>query len=125
MTNPPAAIHEVYSAGVNVNRVYLAYSSGSDGVVQIADRNKLVNGYDTSVNSNAAANCATNPTQADMLYPQVGYITKNPLQGAHDTNPIFGVPIPQEQQNFLDGSPQGWDLLITPSVLFPLASAAS
>jgi hypothetical protein len=115
VTNPPAALHEVYSASVNVNRVYLAYSSGSNGVVQIVDRNKLVNGCDTSVNSNASANCAANPTQADMLYPQVGYITKNPLQGAHDTNPIFGVPIPQEQQGFLDGSPQRWDLLITPS----------
>ena len=113
--NPPASIHEVYSAGINFDRVYFAYGVGGDGVVQIVDRNKLVNGCSSSSNPSASADCATNPTQADMLYPQVSYITENPLQGAHDTNPIFGVPIPQEQSNWLDGTPQKWNLLLTPS----------
>ncbi len=115
VTNPPASLHQVYSAGVNINRAYMPYGVGSDGVIQILDRNKLVYGCNTSVNPNASASCATNPTQADMLYPQVGYITENPLQGAHNATPIFGVPIPEEQANFLDGTPQKWNLDLTTS----------
>ncbi len=50
-----------------------------------------------------------------MLFPQVSYITTNPTEGAHDANPIFGVPIPEEQTNFLGGAPQKWNLLISTS----------
>ena len=46
-----------------------------------------------------------------MLYPQISYTTTNPNQGGHTSIPIFGVPIPQAQQNFLDGTPQKYDLL--------------
>jgi hypothetical protein len=35
----------------------------------------------------------------------------NPNQGGHTAVPIFGVPIPEAQQNYLDGKPQRWDLL--------------
>jgi len=63
----------------------------------------------------ASTNCATKPTQADLLYPQVSYITTNPNQGGHTAIPIFGVPIPQAQQNYLDGKPQKWDLLAVTS----------
>jgi hypothetical protein len=34
-----------------------------------------------------------------------------PTQGGHTSIPIFGVPIPEMQQNYLDGTPQRWDLL--------------
>ena len=105
--NPPGNVHEVYSGGVKINRVYLPYGVESDGVIQIVDREKLLNGCATSPNSD----CATNPSQADLLYPQVSYITMNPNQGGHTALPIFGVPIPSAQQNFLDGTPQKWDLL--------------
>ena len=35
----------------------------------------------------------------------------NPNQGGHTSIPIFGVPIPETQQNYLDGKPQKADLL--------------
>ena len=112
VTNPPTGDHDMYSAGVTKNRVYFGYGSSSSGVDQIVDRNKLIHGCDTSFNSAASANCANSPTQADLLYPQVSYITLNPLDGGHTFIPVFGVPIPQEQQNFLTGAPVSLDLAI-------------
>ena len=112
VTNPPSGVHEAYSAGATVNRVYLPYGVGTHGVIQIVDRRKLLAGCTVST---ASPNCATKPTQADMLYPQVSFITMNPREGAHDANPIFGVPIPEEQTNFLHGVPQKWNLLISTS----------
>ncbi len=112
ITNPPGGVHQLYSAGVVKNRVYLAYGVDNNGVFQIVDRQKLLTGCTAP---SASANCATRPTQADLLYPQVGYITTNPNQGGHTAIPIFGVPIPAEQQNYLDGKPQTSDLLAVTS----------
>ena len=116
VTNPngpgdPEMVHQVYSGGVNINRVYMPYGVSSTGVFQILDRQKLINGCNTSFNPNASGNCANFPTQADLLYPQISYTTTNPNQGGHTSIPIFGVPIPQSQENFLDGTPQKYNLL--------------
>jgi hypothetical protein len=119
-TNPPGGVHQVYSGGLFSNQVYIPYGVGQDGVVQITDREKLLNGcgaFDdaSAVNPNASAKCAEFPTQTDLLYPQVSYITMKPSQGGHTSIPILGVPIPETQQNFttssLAGTPQTWDLL--------------
>jgi hypothetical protein len=110
--NPPTGTHDVYSAGVTKNRVYFGYGSSSNGIDQIVDRDKLINGCNPSFNPAASANCASSPTQADLLYPQISYITLNPLDGGHTFIPIFGVPIPQEQQNFLTGAPVSLDLAV-------------
>jgi hypothetical protein len=110
VTNPPTGTHDVYSAGVMKNRVYFGYGSSSNGIDQIVDRQKLLTGCTIS---GASADCATSPTQADLLYPQISYITTNPLDGGHTFIPIFGVPIPQEQQNFLTGAPVSLDLAIS------------
>jgi len=95
--------------------VYLPYGVSSTGVFQIVDRQKLLNGCNASFNSAASADCANNPSQADLLYPQISYTTTNPNQGGHTSIPIFGVPIPQAQENFLDGTPQKYDLLAVTS----------
>jgi hypothetical protein len=112
VTNPPGGVHQVYSAGVVKNRVYLPYGVDNNGVFQIVDRKKLLTGCTVPT---ASPNCANSPTQADLLYPQVSYITTNPNQGGHTSIPIFGVPIPAAQQNYLDGKPQKWDLLAVTS----------
>lgn len=112
VTNPPGGMHQVYSAGVNRNRVYIAYGVDENGVFQILDRKKLLEGCTIA---GASPQCATRPTQAELLAPQISYIATNPNQGGHTAVPVFGVPIPEAQQNFLDGRPQRWDLLITTS----------
>jgi hypothetical protein len=117
VTNPtgsgtPEMIHQVYSGGLYNNQVYLPYGVSSTGVFQIVDREKLLNCCKIP---GASGNCATSPTQADLLYPQISYTTTNPNQGGHTSIPIFGVPIPQAQENFLDGTPQKYDLLAVTS----------
>jgi len=77
-------IHGAISAGTEKNRVYVAYGTGNDGVVQILDRQKLLTDFTNPLN----------PTDEEMLAPQVGYIVMSPDQGAHTTMPIFDVPVP-------------------------------
>jgi hypothetical protein len=117
-TNPPAGIHGPISMGTQVNRVYMPYGVGGLGVIQIDDRLKLVNGCNLNGpggNPNASPTCANNPTQADLLWPQVSWITMNPENGGHSSMPIFNVPIPEEQSNFVNGQPQSKSLLIVTS----------
>lgn len=115
VTFPPGDAHQQYSAGTIINRVYFAYGVDTNGVFQIVDRQKLLNGCNPAVNPHASASCANSPTQADLLYPQISYVSTNPNQGGHTAIPIFGIPIPEEQQNFLDGRPQKWNLLAVTS----------
>ena len=77
-------IHGAISAGPEKNRVYIAYGTGNNGVVQIVDRQKLLNDFKNPLT----------PTDEEMLAPQVGHIVMSPDQGAHTTMPIFDVPVP-------------------------------
>jgi hypothetical protein len=110
--NPPGGVHGPISMGPKVNRVYLPYGVGRDGVIQIVDRQKLLSGCALPT---ASPHCATNPTQADLLYPQVGFIVMNRENGGHSSMPVLGVPMPQAQANFGDGKPEKKDLLIVSS----------
>src|SRR2546428_13507236 len=51
-----------------------------DGVVQIVDRQKLLNG-------------PKEPTRENLLYPQVGRLDLPPNVGAHTAFPMIGVEI--------------------------------
>jgi hypothetical protein len=86
LVTPPTGIHGPISAG---NRIYAAYGVGANGVVQILDRNKVLNGCSKP---GASANCARSPTQAEMLDPQLGWFTLpgTSLQGGHTSFPIYG-----------------------------------
>jgi hypothetical protein len=110
--NPPSGVHGAISMGATVNRVYLPYGVGADGVIQIVDRQKLLTGCTLP---GASANCATSPTQAELLYPQVSYITMNAENGGHSAMPILGVPVPQQQAHYADGTPQKKNLLVVSS----------
>ena len=96
------AIHGAISAGVAKNRVYAAYGTGANGVIQILDRQKLLHDFEDPVK----------PTTEEMLAPQVGYVVMSPDQGAHTTFPIFGEPMPGFQGYT---ALQKRDLLIVPS----------
>jgi hypothetical protein len=89
LVTPPTGIHGPISAGREKNRVYMAYGVGGNGVVQILDRNKLLNGCKAA---GASAHCATSPTEAEMLAPHLGFFTLpgTSLQGGHTSFPIFG-----------------------------------
>jgi hypothetical protein len=110
--NPPGGVHGPISMGPVVNRVYLPYGVGDNGVIQIVDRQKLLTGCTIPT---ASPHCAESPTQADLLYPQVGLIVMNPDNGGHSAMPVLGVPMPSETAHYADGTPQKKNLLIVSS----------
>jgi hypothetical protein len=65
---------------VKGNRVYLGYGTSKGGIIQIVDREKLLNG-------------PKEPTPENLLYPEISRLYMNPLVGAHTTFPMLGVPI--------------------------------
>ena len=103
LVDPPTGIHGPISAG---NRIYAAYGVGSNGVVQILDRSKVLNGC---TKPGASATCATSPTQAEMLDPQLGWFTLpgTSLQGGHTSFPIFGEQDGKPRNLLLISSEEG------------------
>ena len=95
-------VHGPISAGPGKNRVYIAYGTGNEGVIQIVDRQKLLTAFKNPLK----------PTDEEMLAPQVGVIVMSPDQGAHTVLPMFGVPIPGFQGHKLL---QKRDLLVVAS----------
>ncbi len=99
----PISAHEHPNAAVKLtravtdndvigNRIYAAYGVGDDGVMQILDRQKLLPPpYGTFSGD------ANNPTDAQLLAPQVGVFYTSPDQGGHTSMPVFGMKAPSYQ----------------------------
>src|SRR5262249_40602680 len=71
----PTPLHGPISIGPRGNRVYFAYGTNQAGIVQIVDREKLLNG-------------PKDPAEASLMYPQVGRIDLPPDAGAHTAFPL-------------------------------------
>jgi hypothetical protein len=91
---PPGdnGLHGAVSTGPKGNRVYFAYGYVQLGVVQIVDREKLLKG-------------PAEPTEANLLYPQISRMDLPPNVGAHNVFPLLGMPIAEfakEKDNVRD-----------------------
>ncbi len=84
--HPNAAGKIVSGVDVIGNRIYAAWGVGSNGVVQILDRNKLL-----PPPYGAYTGDRDNPTDAQLLSAQVGRMDMSPDQGGHTTMPVFGL----------------------------------
>ena len=73
-------LHGMISLGPDANRIYFGYGTNADGLLQIVDRDKLLNG-------------PKEPTDDNLRYPEVGRFELSPLNGAHTTFPVMGMPI--------------------------------
>ena len=71
----PTDLHGAISTGAQGNRVYFAYGTNKGGVLQIVDRDKLLNG-------------PREPTPENLRYPVVGQLDMLPLNGAHTSFPL-------------------------------------
>jgi hypothetical protein len=69
------------------NRIYAAWGIGSDGILQILDRKKLL----PPAYGGTYTGDPDNPTEADLLYSQVGRMDMSPDQGGHTSMPVFGI----------------------------------
>ena len=85
----PSDLHGAMSTGPKGNRLYLAYGTTRSGVLQIVDRDKLING-------------PKEPTDANLVYPQIAREDLPPDVGAHTAFPLLGVTVP-EYANFKVG----------------------
>jgi hypothetical protein len=74
----PTGLHGPISTGPKGNRVYFGYGTNADGVLQIVDRKKLLEG-------------PREPTEANLLAPQVGRLDLPREYGAHTTFPVTGL----------------------------------
>ncbi len=74
------------------NRVYFGYGTSAGGILQIVDRDKLLQGDPTAPDPFA-------PTAKNLLYAQVGRLDIAPNAGAHTTFPILGMQIPESARN--------------------------
>jgi hypothetical protein len=78
----PTGLHGPISTGPRGNRVYFGYGTNAGGVMQIVDRRKLLEG-------------PREPTEANLLAPQVGRLDLPSTMGAHTTFPILGLAVPE------------------------------
>jgi hypothetical protein len=76
----PTELHGPISLGPKGNRVYFGYGTSRAGVVQIVDREKLLTG-------------PKEPTDANLLYPQIARVDLPPDAGAHTAFPLLGMTL--------------------------------
>ena len=84
-----SGLHEAVRLG---NRLYLAYGTVANGVVQILDRERLLNG-----DPDAAAPLAASP--AGLAYPQIGRLDLPAFWGGHTAMPLLDVEIADYADN--------------------------
>jgi hypothetical protein len=78
----PTELHGPISLGPKANRVYFGYGTSRAGVVQIVDREKLLRG-------------PKEPTDANLLYPQIARVDLPRDAGAHTVFPLLGMELPE------------------------------
>jgi len=76
----PTDLHGPISTGPQGNRVYFAYGTNKGGVLQIVDREKLING-------------PKEPTPENLRAPVVGQLDMLPINGAHTAFPLGKMQI--------------------------------
>ena len=98
----PPSLHGAIRAG---DRLYFAYGTSRDGIIQIVDRDKLLNGDPT-------------PTSENLRYPEISQVPMAPGRGAHTTFPVLGMPMPEFRHNLEGGTA---DILVVVGETIPNA----
>ncbi len=75
------------------NRVYVPYGTSSNGILQILDRDRLVNG------DPALGAARYDPTEENLLYPQIGRLNMSPDLGGHSSFPVLGIEVADFAKN--------------------------
>ena len=78
----PTELHGPISLGPKGDRVYFGYGTSRGGIIQIVDREKLLKG-------------PKEPTEANLLYPQVSRLDLPLDSGAHTVLPLLGMDLPE------------------------------
>jgi hypothetical protein len=85
--------------GQAVNRLYMPYGVGSDGIVQILDLTKVLPPpYGTGKYADPFR-----PTDAELLQGQIGVLYMPGVEGGHSSMPYYGIKLAQ-YANFTDNN---------------------
>src|SRR3989475_3704429 len=88
-TGPITVKHGVHGPIVLGNRVYFAYGTSGEGLLQIVDRQKLLSG-------------PREPTAANLNAPEISRLWMSANWGGHTSFPILGVPVTDWAPNTKD-----------------------
>jgi hypothetical protein len=77
----PTELHGPIPAG---NRVYFGHGTHEHGIMQIADREKLLTG-------------PPEPTAANLAFPEISQLHLSSLVGAHTTFPVLGMTVTDDE----------------------------
>ena len=105
----PMELHGPISTGPKGNRIYFGYGTNKSGVLQIVDREKLLNGPKET-------------TDANLNYPQVGRLELPPTIGAHTTFPVLGVDVAEFAKDKV-GSKRDFAVIVNESLVNECAEA--
>jgi hypothetical protein len=78
----PTELHGPISTGPQGNRVYFGYGTNKGGILQVVDREKLLNG-------------PKEPTPENLAAPEIGRLEMSPLVGAHTVYPLGEMTLPE------------------------------
>ena len=99
----PTELHGPISTGPQGNRVYFGYGTNKGGVLQIIDREKLLNG-------------PKEPTPENLRSPVIGQLDMLPLNGAHTTVPLLKMPIAEFAKD-KDGKMRDFVMIVNEQIL--------
>ena len=86
-------------------RLFVAYGTGYDGVMQIVDVERLLD---------CRPDCPARPTAKELLRAQIGRLDMPRFWGAHTAWPIIAIDVP-EHAHFIGGSPRDFVVLVSES----------
>src|SRR5438445_311706 len=90
-------------AGAQGNRGYFGYGTNKGGVLQIVDREKLLNG-------------PKEPTAENLRYPVVGQVDMLPFNGAHTVFPMLKMPVAEFAKD-KDGKVRDFVMIVDEQIL--------
>ena len=99
----PIELHGPISTGPQGNRVYFGYGTNKGGVLQIVDREKLLNG-------------PKEPTVENLRYPVVGQVDMLPFNGAHTVFPMLKMPVAEFAKD-KDGKVRDFVMIVDEQIL--------
>ena len=99
----PTELHGMISLGREANRVYFGYGTNKGGVLQIVDREKLLNG-------------PKEPTVENLKAPVISELHMMPTNGAHSTLPMLQVPVAEFAKD-KDGKVRDFVMIVDEQIL--------
>ncbi|SFJ06220.1 hypothetical protein [Bradyrhizobium sp. Gha] len=99
----PTELHGPISTGPAGNRVYFGYGTDKAGILQIVDREKLLNG-------------PKEPTPDNLRYPEISRLPMSAFNGAHTTFPMLDMPVAEFAED-KDGKTRDIVMIVDEAIL--------